>query len=148
MKTGCSKLLEVQNPSIIPASVDLQGQVASTVWSLAPDSNPARQVQQVQAGLSRCCSSGMQAPVVIKVKAIRQALYHAITCTVHQLCRQKCRARASAVLNETSSEVPKYSDVLKYSPLPESGSVSVRHLQHPLSQHIDQLLSCKTGVNH
>ena len=94
------------------------------VWSLAPDSNPARQVQQVQAGLSRCCSSGMQAPVVIKVKAIRQALYHAITCTVHQLCRQKCRARASAALNEASSEVPKYSDVLKYSPLPESGSVS------------------------
>ena len=145
MKTGRSKLLEVQNPSIIPASVDLQGQVASTVWSLAPDSNPAC---QVQAGLSRCCLSGMQSPVVIKVKAIRRALYHATTCIVHQLCRQECRARASAVLNETSSEVPTYSDVLKYSPLPGSGSVSVRHPQHPLSHRIDQVLSCKTGVNH
>ena len=66
---------------------------------LAPDSNPARQVQQVQAGLSRCCSSGMQAPVVIKVKAIRQVLHHATTCTDHRLCRRKCRARVSAALS-------------------------------------------------
>ena len=122
VKTGRSKLLEVQNPSIIPTSVELsRPSCLHCVCPLAPDSNPAR---QVQTGLSRCCSSGMQAPVVIKVKAIRQVLHHAITCIDHRLCRRKCRARVSAALNETSCEVPKYSDVLKYSPLPESGRVS------------------------